>query len=987
MLTVLSVWVIPPVLRGQIQRRTEEALGRPVSVGRVAFNPLRLVVTIDGLEVREVDGSAWLGWDRLRVNLQAWALVRGVLGFDAIELDGFEARIAIDSAGRLNFADLLPEEPAEAESAEGDPLAVLIGSLAIRDARILFVDASRGGEAFVTTLGPLSFSLEGFHTVGDPNAPYDFVARTEAGETLSWRGTLSATPLRSQGSIELGGIQLRKYAPYYREFTGAEVRDGALHFVADYALEVSGTGVGVALTKGNLRLDDLALGQPGVADPLVSVPQLEAIGLGLDWSQQTLAVESLVWTGGRVRLVQDDAGLNLVKLLVPGGGGDDHNSASTSQPGLRVTVGSTELKDVAVQWRDETLSKPAEVDVASLSATVKAVDSARLDRMVQVGVDAVLANGGGTMRAIGEASVAPFRPALDVELDRLMLALGNAYLRDAVGYELEQGQLSLGGSLGAVNGALVFRGNAALSATKLQAAAGEKLAQWESLSVEGVSLVLEPLTVEVDQVRWVRPDLMVRIAPDGRLNWAPTSPSEVVAAAPSIAPLPVIRVNRVELVQARLDFADASLVRPAVSLITDLSGELTGLSSVELAKGKASLRGKANGSGGIAIEGDFNPLGRPAYTDLTIDFDRVDLSPLDGYVSHYAGYALQHGRLTLDIDFKLKDRVIRSESVATLDGFTLGSKVDSPDATGLPVPLALKLLRDGKGQIVIDIPVAGELDDPEFRIGRVVWRVIGNLLTKAATAPFALLGSLVGGGAPEDLDEQLFAAAQTSLSETAIQKLDTLATALNDRPGLTLGIRGEYEAQSDALAWRPQVLEERLQERATSGEWTPQGGWVGKARTGQLVNLYLQVFGEPPVESPANESLVQAAVEPPVKPAVQANAQPDGGTDETLVGWLRRVLGGSKRSTGDVEAGPEENPQPAVARPESVLPAMVVLPDEEIARRLIEAVQVGEEELRSLATARAAAVRDHLIAKGISPSRLVVEEPLAGAARVKLDLR
>ena len=106
-LVVLSVWVVPPVLQGQIERRGSEALARAVTVGKVSFNPMRLAVTLDDLAVADTAGGQWLGWDRLRLNLRAWSLLRGRLGFDEIALDGFVGKVAVDGEGRLNFQDLL----------------------------------------------------------------------------------------------------------------------------------------------------------------------------------------------------------------------------------------------------------------------------------------------------------------------------------------------------------------------------------------------------------------------------------------------------------------------------------------------------------------------------------------------------------------------------------------------------------------------------------------------------------------------------------------------------------------------------------------------------------------------------------------------------------------------------------------------------------------------------------------------------------------
>ena len=52
-----------------------------------------------------------------------------------------------------------------------------------------------------------------------------------------------------------------------------------------------------------------------------------------------------------------------------------------------------------------------------------------------------------------------------------------------------------------------------------------------------------------------------------------------------------------------------------------------------------------------------------------------------------------------------------------LDQLTLGDKVDSPDATSLPVKLGIALLKDSNGLIELDLPVNGDLRNPEFSIG------------------------------------------------------------------------------------------------------------------------------------------------------------------------------------------------------------------------------------------------------------------------------
>ena len=70
----------------------------------------------------------------------------------------------------------------------------------------------------------------------------------------------------------------------------------------------------------------------------------------------------------------------------------------------------------------------------------------------------------------------------------------------------------------------------------------------------------------------------------------------------------------------------------------------------------------------------------------------------------------------------------------------------APRPTKLPLKLAVALLKDRNGVIDLGLPVTGSLDDPQFKLGPLIWKVVVNLVTKAATAPFALLGRLFGGG-------------------------------------------------------------------------------------------------------------------------------------------------------------------------------------------------------------------------------------------------
>src|ERR1039458_5733498 len=130
-------------------------------------------------------------------------------------------------------------------------------------------------------------------------------------------------------------------------------------------------------------------------------------------------------------------------------------------------------------------------------------------------------------------------------------------------------------------------------------------------------------------------------------------------------------------------------------------------------------------------------------------------------MERYAGHPLNKGKLTMGLHYGIKQKQLKAENKFLIDHFTLGPRNDSTNATHLPVKLAVALLKDRKGQINLDIPLSGKTDDPQFAIAPLIFKVILNVIVKAATSPFSLLGALVGGG--EELSFVEFEAARAEL--------------------------------------------------------------------------------------------------------------------------------------------------------------------------------------------------------------------------------
>jgi hypothetical protein len=300
----------------------------------------------------------------------------------------------------------------------------------------------------------------------------------------------------------------------------------------------------------------------------------------------------------------------------------------------------------------------------------------------------------------------------------------------------------------------------------------------------------------------------------------PTAPS--AASASGADDKVPIHIDTLTLERGRIGLAD-HFVKPNYSAtLTNLGGRMTGLSTEEGTVAQLDLTGSLANHSPLQIAGRVNPLAASAFADVKASFRDIDLPPFTPYSGKYAGYAIARGTLTMEVVYKLQNRKLAAENRFLVDQFEFGEKVESKDATKLPVRLAVSLLKDKDGLIDLDLPIEGSLDDPKFRLGKVIWQVLGNLIGKAATAPFALLGKLFGGKG-EELSSIDFADGSETLDDASKKKLDALATALNNRPALKLEATGRFSGDKDSeglqrLRLARKIKAQKLADLAKKGE-------------------------------------------------------------------------------------------------------------------------------------------------------------------------
>jgi hypothetical protein len=288
---------------------------------------------------------------------------------------------------------------------------------------------------------------------------------------------------------------------------------------------------------------------------------------------------------------------------------------------------------------------------------------------------------------------------------------------------------------------------------------------------------------------------------------AKPAPADTVATAAEPAPRPHIRVERIEIGAGNVNFTDNFIKPNYTANLTGLGGFVTTLASDLPEPATLDITGKVDNDAPLSIKGRLNPLAPKLLLDIEGVTKGVDLPRLTPYATKYAGYPITKGKLSLDIRYQIADGQLKANNHLFLDQLTFGERVESPSATKLPVMLAVALLTNSRGEIDINLPISGSLNDPKFSVGGIVVQVIVNLITKAITAPFTLLASAFGGG--EELSHVAFPAGSATLGAEQVAHLEKLARALNDRPALRLDIAGRADETADT----PGLLDARYDAR------------------------------------------------------------------------------------------------------------------------------------------------------------------------------
>ncbi len=831
---LLGFFLLPWVIKSQLISTMAETYDAELRIEKVAVNPFVLSVRIDGLALDDPSGQPQLRFDQFFGNFQSSSLFRWAYTFRELRLTGFEAFAARDRNGDFNFDYLLAasEPPSPEPEDSGELIRMVVMDLNIQDSSLNWRD-EMPVDAVDTTFGPVNVRVADLSTLPQETGQQAVVITTETQGTLSWEGDLQLNPLRSTAHAAIKGSHFPLASSYLRHETGLDIVDGLVDIELDYAIDTGADGQLTAdVTNLNVSFSDVLIdsfsgseGSP-LDGELLRVPRLDLNNGSIRWPAQTAAFDALVIAEPVVSLRRDAEGrFNFESATKAGGKNEDTPAQNAESVPWDVRLGELRIESLALGLIDDSVTPTANIDIDNFNLSVTEIsnaDGALLPTSVTLN-----SGSGGRVAVEGSVIVLPeLSYDLALDIDQVSLARAHPYIKPLADVNLDSGALSLAGTLqrNADDPMLLAADVQVADFVITETDLNTKLGSWDLLVLDKLRVSQAQNSIVISEVRFDGAYGDVLVSSDGSLNLGRIEKGQGEAEEASDATAaeydgPLVRVGRVVLNDASADFTDESLPIAFTANIAELNGEMTTIATNSREPSVIDFEGKVDEYGLVQIDGSMTPFEPSNNTDITIRFQNVDMPKFTAYSIPLAGREIASGALDLDLGYAVIDSELAGDNKIVLRDFELGDEVPHPDAMSLPLGLAVALLKDPDGTIDIDLPVRGNVDDPEFSYGGLIWKALGNLVLKIVTSPFALLGNLVGAEA-DQLEFIYFLDGRADLTPPEQQKAAKIAEALALRPELLLSFPGVVDLEADTLALKEMqfeaIVEQRIAETANS---------------------------------------------------------------------------------------------------------------------------------------------------------------------------
>lgn len=833
---LLGFLLLPWLVETQLEKLLNERLSVTSEVESIYFNPFSFYAEIEQLRLGDPDQGSLLHLGKLQLNFQPSRLAVLKLQFSEIQiadLDIYYTRKAIadDTVSRLaqrwssTAGDVNVTRPSEDDEEAGELIPLEILSLSLANISTHILDEIPA-TPFATTLSLAQAQIDNFSTLPDSSGNSALSILFEEDARLTWSGGFTVNPLDFNGQIALDNFSLLPVSRYLQDTLPFRFDTGHINLSFDYDIDLSQQEPSIRVAEIQFSVNELAATQLGETVPFIELRSLALNDGQVSTPENRAEFSSLSFQEISIHAERSESGVmnfqQMVDELISENGSDSAAPAVTAtDPGNPwfLSLASLSIENNRIGFTDNALEIPFATSI-TLNATASEIDN-RADTRFPVATSLSI-DSGGEIEFAGQLQALP---SLELEstlnLSDIAISAMQPYLHEFAFLELESGRLDLDAALAVdSNEPFSFRGGVALRDVEIaDQQLSETLFSMTSFGIDALNLSIAKNELDISEVALENFFARVLINEDGSSNIgrsmrqsedtieADAAASDRASEAPGLA----ITVGRLSLENASANFTDRNLPLPFDANIQNLAGTVQGFANNSSQATDINLEGQVDEFGLVQIVSSLNPFDFTQQSQIDMNFSNIDMPSMTPYVIKFAGREIAEGKVDVGLSYQLLEGELTANNQLILSALELGERVEQADAMDLPLDLAIALLKDGNGVIDLEVPITGNMNDPEFDFGPAIRRAISNILTNIVAAPFRLLGNLVGGGSDQGSLEQIrFLPGRADIAAPEQERVLQLGEALQQRPQLLLEIPA-VTSQADTPVLQAQRVDDKIE--------------------------------------------------------------------------------------------------------------------------------------------------------------------------------
>jgi hypothetical protein len=827
--TLFGFLGVPWIAHKVITNVGKDRLHREIAVDKIACNPFALSLTIEGFSLPDRPGSTILAFDRFYANLQASSLLRWAITLKELQIERPYIALRRFEDKVVNVLELKEafDSTAEPSDDEGGLPRAILQEILITDGRIDIENLAED-VPLSSQWSQLNVELHDVSTLPDEEGVKEISLRLPAGGTLRVAGTVILEPFGLDGSVAVDKVELANIWEALADRFAIDIAGGTATAQLAYSVALQSDGLHLEVRDAEFNLVDFLVDERASETEIARASTVSASGVDLWWPEQRIEAESLIIDGASAFAWLEPDGTPSWEAWVPERTRGEVVEAYEYVE-QRVLF---EVRGAAVTFEDRTIAE-------------------------------------GTFSAV------PLELDAKVALDGLELSQFQGYVAKAAPLDLQAGVLSTSGQarLSPSKEApdITYTGKLSVSGLNLfETVTGGPLLGWGDLKVAGIDAALAPTSLEVEKVDVMSAGLEIAVDEEGKINLleffgslgASDGSPPGAGTSGSKDGLPPVHIAEFELHDCYGRYKDATTVEPFERKLEAVNGTVSRITTTSEKPAEISIDATVDSGGGAQVRGEIDLFDYQRFTDIDLDVRDTHLPPMSLMSIKMVGFPIESGLVTLDSSYDITDQQLASTNHVEIDNLHFGEKVEGEGKINLPVKLGVALLKDKDGLITLDVPIEGDLGNPDFVVASAISAAATDLIGEVAKSPFRLLARLGGGSDEQDLELIDFEAGTAVLTSNAVANLDTLANALDQRPSLTLGIEGTIDAEADAYGLRAAAFADSLadEDESTVAATHLEGMYGAQISTDELDVLrqqYTTGTDEPQLDEAAYREALQ----------------------------------------------------------------------------------------------------------------------------------